>query len=267
LSAGGLEGIGHGGCGTWHIVWSGATRRVVEELARRHELLEVGGRGPVRSLGPQLARIDRTLHKAYHVLVAALRREVDATPAAEWLVDNFYVILEQVGQVRELLPAGYRRRLPRLSSGPLRGMPRIYELVRELAQFTDNVLDVDILGRFVQPYQEVDTFQIGELWAIPILVRFVLLERLAEVADALRRDQLRRIRTRAWVDRLATVEGPKVASVLDRLARKERGVDVSFLSISNRGWCRPTSCPMKPGRGSSRRISFPVPIRKLPWRG
>ncbi len=199
------------------------------ELARRHEVFVVGGVGPVRSLRPQLSRIDRRLHKAYHVLVTALRQDVEATPAAEWLVDNFYVIREQVDQVRELLPAGYRRRLPRLGSGPLRGMPRIYELVRELVQFTDNVVDVDILGRFVRPYQEVDPFQIGELWAIPILVRFVLLERLTEVADALRLDRLRRIRANAWVEQLAALEGPGVVAVLDRLARKTSGLDVSFL--------------------------------------
>src|ERR1017187_5525944 len=47
------------------------------------------------------------------------------TPAAEWLLDNFYLIEEQIQLARRHLPRGYSRELPRLLNGPSAGLPRV----------------------------------------------------------------------------------------------------------------------------------------------
>ncbi|HEX7973312.1 MAG TPA: NAD(P)H-dependent oxidoreductase subunit E, partial [Anaerolineales bacterium] len=52
-------------------------------------------------------------------------------PAGEWLLDNFYLIEEQIRTARRHLPKGYSRELPRLLSGPSAGHPRVYDIALE----------------------------------------------------------------------------------------------------------------------------------------
>jgi cyclic beta-1,2-glucan synthetase len=50
------------------------------------------------------------------------------TPAAEWLIDNYHLVEEQIRQTRADLPKGFYRQLPKLAEGPLAGHPRIFGL-------------------------------------------------------------------------------------------------------------------------------------------
>src|SRR5438876_9109838 len=71
-----------------------------------------------------LARVDhngRVLRESYRVIANAIREERAITPAAEWLVDNFHVVDEQLREIRDDLPPGYYRELPKLIDGPLAG--------------------------------------------------------------------------------------------------------------------------------------------------
>jgi cyclic beta-1,2-glucan synthetase len=63
------------------------------------------------------------LRTAYHATIAAVREEWATTPAADWLVDNFHVVEEQVRAIRIDLPPGFHRELPKLIDGLLKGYP------------------------------------------------------------------------------------------------------------------------------------------------
>ena len=89
------------------------------------------------------------------------------TPAAEWLLDNFYLIEEQIQMARRHLPRGYSRELPRLLNGPSAGLPRVYDIVLELISHVDAQIDAGPLSAFIAAYQTVDSLKLGELWAIP----------------------------------------------------------------------------------------------------
>jgi hypothetical protein len=52
-------------------------------------------------------------------LANAIREERAITPAAEWLVDNFHIVDEQLREIRDDLPTGFYRQLPKLSEGAL----------------------------------------------------------------------------------------------------------------------------------------------------
>src|SRR5262249_5298546 len=104
-------------------------------------------------------------------------------PDAEWLLDNFHIIEETLREVRQDLPRGYYRKLPKLADGPLAGLPRVYALSAELIAHTDSALDETNITRFVQAYQEVVPLTTGELWAVPIMLRLGLLENLRRLAD------------------------------------------------------------------------------------
>ena len=73
--------------------------------------------------------------------------------------------------------------LPRLADGPLSGYPRVYALATEMVAHSDNRVDVDVLRTFVLAYQESQPLRIGEIWAIPIMLRMALVERLCVLAE------------------------------------------------------------------------------------
>ncbi len=124
------------------------------------------------------------------------------TPAAEWLLDNFYLIEEQILMVRRHLPAGYSRALPQLLNGASIGLPRIYDVGLELISHADAQLEGGSLGAFVAAYQTVSPLKLGELWAIPIMLKLGLIENLQRITTRLILARAHRDLADEWVDRL-----------------------------------------------------------------
>src|ERR1043166_8680265 len=132
----------------------------------------------VNLLLPRLEENSRKLVEAYQELAESIRSEHVISPAAEWLVDNFHIVEEQVREIREDLPRGYYRELPKLAVGPFKNYPRIYAFSVELNAHTDSHIDTETLRRFIDSYQKIATLSIGELWAVPISLRLALVENL-----------------------------------------------------------------------------------------
>ena len=78
-----------------------------------------------RPIRPRVADNGRVLLQAYRVLAQAIKDERSITPAAEWLVDNFHIVEEQLREIRDDLPTDYYRELPKLADGHLEGYPRV----------------------------------------------------------------------------------------------------------------------------------------------
>ncbi len=162
--------------------------------------------GPDKLL-PRLADNARVLLAAYDVVTAAVTPGQRIVPAEAWLLDNFYLIEQQIGLARRHLPRGYSRQLPRLASGPSAGFPRIYDLALELISHMDGRVDSDNATQFIAAYQTAEPLKIGELWAFPIMLQLALLENLRRVGlrIARRREDIDAAIT--WADRmLATAE-------------------------------------------------------------
>jgi cyclic beta-1,2-glucan synthetase len=100
--------------------------------------------------------------------------------AAEWFLDNYYLIRRVARQVDQDLPRGFVRHLPELASGPAKGMPRIYALARALVVSRSIEFDVVTLRRFVEGYQGVSPLTIAELWALPTMLRVSVLRGLLQ---------------------------------------------------------------------------------------
>ncbi|RQW80486.1 MAG: hypothetical protein EHM62_05635, partial [Methylococcus sp.] len=121
-----------------------------------------------RALLPRLSENSRVLLEAYTGVARAVREQRAIPPAAEWLLDNFHVIKEQVGDIRVDLPDSYYRKLPKLADGALAGFPRVYGIAWALVAHTDSRFAPELLTVFVKAYQTVVPLTLGELWAIPI---------------------------------------------------------------------------------------------------
>lgn len=138
-----------------------------------------------RSHAPRLYGNTKVLIKTCRAIVHATYAHQPITPAAEWLLDNFHVVDEQIREIKNDLPPGFYRLLPKLADGPLQGYPRVFGIAWALVAHSDSAFDVQKLTRFVEAYQRVQPLTIGELWAIAITLRITLVENLRRLAEAI----------------------------------------------------------------------------------
>jgi len=173
--------------------------------------------GPDKLL-PRLADNERVLLAAYDVVTAAVTPGQRIVPAEAWLLDNFYLIEQQIDLARRHLPRGYSRQLPRLANGLSAGFPRIYDLALELISHMDGRVDSDNTTHIVAAYQTVEPLKLGELWAFPIMLQLALLENLRRVAlrIARRREELDAAIT--WADRMLTTAAKEPKQLIQLLA-------------------------------------------------
>ena len=152
-----------------------------ESLAKAQRVETRIGRG--KGLAARLDENAQMLARAYREVSQTIDGGQPITPAAEWLLDNFYVVDEQSREIRNDLPPGFYRRLPKLADGPLQGFPRVFGLAWALVAHTDSAFDLQKLTRFVEAYQRIQPLTIGELWAIAITLRVTLVENLRRLSE------------------------------------------------------------------------------------
>ena len=135
------------------------------------------------------ASLARRVHNNRNILKSALKAIAQAettqraiTPAAEWMLDNFHVVEEQIADIHHHLPEHYYRELPKLAGGPLHGYPRVYGISWAYVAHTDSRFSADAFAGFVSAYQRTEPLTMGELWALPITLRVVLVENLTRFA-------------------------------------------------------------------------------------
>ncbi|HYN22161.1 MAG TPA: glucoamylase family protein, partial [Thermoanaerobaculia bacterium] len=175
-------------------------------------------------LRPRVEENGRVLLASYRTIAEAIRDERALTPAAEWLVDNFHLVDEQLREIREDLPAGFYRVLPRLARDPWRGYPRVYALAWDFVAHTDSRFDEEALRRFLRAYQRLQPLTLGELWAVAISLRVVLVENLRRLSERMVRARLAREQAESLADRL--LDGKERT---DPLRRYESGkLDAAF---------------------------------------
>ena len=145
------------------------------------------------------------------------------SPAREWLLDNFYLIQEQIHTIRRHLPKGYGRELPQLA-GSITGYPRVYDIALEIIEHGDGHWDLENLNRFITAYQGITNLTLGELWAIPITFGVALIENLSSASKRIVADRNDRILASLWADRMIEVavsEPKKLVLVIADMARSD----------------------------------------------
>jgi cellobiose phosphorylase len=150
----------------------------------------------------RLAANAAVLLKVRDIVAEAVKASRRITPAGEWLLDNFYLIEEQIRTAKRLLPKGYAKGLPRLKNGPSKGLPRVYDVALETISHGDGRVDPEGLESFVAAYQTVTALRLGELWAIPLMLRLALIENLRRVATRIATDRIDRNLADYWADKI-----------------------------------------------------------------
>ena len=90
---------------------------------------------------------------------------------------------------------------------------------------TDSRFDPEFLRRFVRAYQTVEPLTIGELWAVAITLRIVLVENLRRVAQRIVISRAARQEADAVADRLLGVNGQARRSQCAQCLETPRAAD------------------------------------------
>ncbi len=226
-----------------------AQKRVGDELPLRSELfsasqMEQHGKtlagahtlstdAVAERLLTRLGENEGVLREVRDLLTEAVKGNRRITPAGEWLLDNFYLIEEQIRTAKRHLPKGYSRELPRLKKGPSAGLPRVYDIALETISHGDGRVDPEGLSSFIAAYQTVTVLKLGELWAIPIMLRLALIENLRRISTRIAADRIDRNHADHWADQITETAGknPKdLILVIADMARSKPPMASAFVA-------------------------------------
>ncbi len=200
-------------------------------LAQSHSLTQKRVEGVLLK---RLAKSKETLIKAHAILTDAAAASQHITPAGEWLLDNFYLIEEQIRIIKRHLPKGYEKGLPQLMGGILQGSyPRVYDIALQIIEHGDGRWDLTNLSRFVSAYQRVTNLTLGELWAIPIMLRLALIENLSRVSTQVISNWRGHNLADSWADRMIEIAGSdpkKLVLVIADMVRSEPPMTSAFVA-------------------------------------
>ncbi|MDD5069937.1 MAG: glucoamylase family protein, partial [Candidatus Omnitrophica bacterium] len=196
-------------------------KKHAKRLAEKQQVSHKRGRN---ELLLRLKKNEKVLADTHELLNDAGQSKRRIPPAGEWLLDNYYLIEEQIRITQKHLPESYIRELPHLLRGPVTGCPRVYELALELVSHGDGRLDIKGLAEFVTAYQTVTRLKLGELWAIPIMLRLALIENLRRISSRLIVSQRQRDQADYWTKRILKVSVNDPDGVINEIAAMSRSV-------------------------------------------
>ncbi|MEJ2731823.1 MAG: hypothetical protein P8185_25485 [Deltaproteobacteria bacterium] len=173
--------------------------------------------------GPELLlrRLDENeeiIRKSYEDVADAVRLGRSISPGAEWLLDNYYLIQEQIDHIHLNFPPEYSQQLPRLGAGHRKGLPRLYDLALELVSHTDGRVDIENIKLFLRAYQTVCPLKIGELWAMPLMIGLALMENLRRVSYRIAWRRMHRSWALEWSQRFIQIIQKEPKSLIMILA-------------------------------------------------
>ncbi|SFU70784.1 cyclic beta-1,2-glucan synthetase [Nitrosomonas eutropha] len=128
---------------------------------------------------------ERTRENALYIravlrtLNRAQQRGENVTPTASWLLENAHVIEEAIPAVLRDLPPRFYLQLP---SMPNSKVSRTLAIAWAYIADVDSAVSEEGFRTLVEGFQTVQPLNIGELWVLPSLLRFVLVENLRRMA-------------------------------------------------------------------------------------
>ncbi|RWB72172.1 glucoamylase family protein [Mesorhizobium sp.] len=161
----------------------------------------------------------RKILEVYRSTNAAQAKGETITPAAQWLLDNNYLVEETIFQVKRDLPRRFYRQLPTLKLADGTVMPRAFAVAWSYVEHSDSSVSATMFKAIVEGFQSVEPLKIGELWALPSLLRFVLIENLRRIAVRVSRTrQMRQIANEVADRVLATDDNADRTRILSHYA-------------------------------------------------
>jgi len=200
------------------------------QVARSHVV--ASGHPPDKVL-PRLDDNETVIAKVYDLLNDSVSSKQPIAPASEWFLDNYYLVKEQIALGRTHLPKGYSETLPILAKGRSAGFPRVYDIALELIAHSDGHISIATLTAFIESYQTVTRLTLGELWAIPIMLRLAIIENIRRIASRVALDRLDKNVAVYWSEQLLETaqKNPRdIIIMIADMARSKLRLDSAFVA-------------------------------------
>ncbi|HMR83050.1 MAG TPA: glucoamylase family protein, partial [Niabella sp.] len=199
-------------------------------VAAQHEILKT--KQPDRVL-KRLNDNEEVIDRVQEMLAESIKEKQAIAPASEWFLDNFYLVKEQINIARKHLPKKYSQTLPILAKGKSAGMPRVYDIALEIISHSDGRIDVANLTSFIEGYQAKNVLTIGELWAIPIMLRFAIIENIRRIASRIAIDRLDKNEAVFWAEefiKVAQKEPKNIIITTAEMAKSDIHLNSAFVA-------------------------------------
>lgn len=170
-----------------------------------------------RKLIKSLDRSYNVILKVYDHIDKDVRNRREVVPAAEWLLDNLYLIEKEYKDIKHNMPESYYRNLPAINRGIMCGYPRIYHIAVELVSHTDGRIDESVIESFIKAYQKNTILTTGELWALPIMLRIALIQNISKVTEKIDFAQMQKELGDSLAERLINADNEE--TLLEELKR------------------------------------------------
>ncbi len=181
----------------------------------------------------RLADNDEVIRRVHRELVDDVTEKKTVTSVGEWLVDNYYVIEEQINLASRHLPKKYLIELPQLANPGKEGVPRAYDLAELIIAAGDGRVDIGDVEVIVSAYQEGLFLTLGELWAIPIMLRLALIENIRHIAILIEQCREDRDCAAYWADfiiRMGEEEPKNIVLAVADMARAKLDLSNAFVA-------------------------------------
>ncbi|NLS05800.1 protein ndvB [Rhizobium sp. P32RR-XVIII] len=154
---------------------------------------------------------EKEILRVYRTTATDVESGETITPAAEWLLDNHYIVEEAIQEIRRDFPRRFYRELPTINVDGVQ-MPRTLVLAWLYVAHTHSTVSQESLTALVDGFQQSETLRIGELWALPSLVRYVLVENLRRISSRVEHSRRLRRRANEAADELVRLTDPARAA-------------------------------------------------------
>lgn len=139
--------------------------------------------------------------------------DVTIPPGGEWLLDNYYLLEEQVNGFLTSLKERDYCKLP-----AIHGQARSWFVAKELVTFTDGNVTAESIITFLNAYQIKRNMEMREIWMFPFFLKLALLQAVQQVCDRMY---------------LALQQKLKVESLMERLVKKIPSSEQRFSRYKN----------------------------------
>ncbi|HHV63591.1 MAG TPA: glycosyl transferase family 36 [Peptococcaceae bacterium] len=213
------------------------------ELAQFHNWVGLKKNG--KSLLPLIKEYSSFIKGSYSKINEYYYKTHDVIPAAEWYLDNYYLISELINELVKNLSKEYESKLWYLSGGDNAGTARIYLLIQEYINVGENELSFQMLKNFIARYQTEAPLSSAEIWAIPIMLKIILLKKIYYQVERIIYIQKERELAEVWLNSVLGRDNKAVRSddsefntgkhfspvFIEKVARrlKEHGPDAKLL--------------------------------------
>ena len=150
---------------------------------------------------PNLRENFNFIAKVYNLLNEHIKKEIHIHPAGEWLLDNFYIIEENVKMLeREITQKKYVN-LPGIANGPYRGFARIYVVASEIVAYTDNKIETESLENLLKAYQNKKSLTMEEIWNIQNFLKIAIIQNIKEICEKIYIAQIQKQKVNSIIER------------------------------------------------------------------